>query len=235
MRMVKWREYPVQMCYCLRGAFACALLGALSGVIATSQTIHSRGGFPLPPPPDVEAVPVTDDYFGTKIQDDYRWLENADSPETKTFINDENTYMQRYMEQARIRPQIADDMDALEHVSSWKVPIQRGNDLFFEKMLAGEEQSSIYVRHGWAEKDKRLVDPVQFSRDPNTSVNLDDVSRDGMLVAYDVRQGGADESTVRVFNVKTGKTFDDELPSGIYLSVAFTPDSSTTNCRAGSI
>ena len=99
------------------------------------------------------------------------------------------------------------------------MPIERGNDLFFEKMLAGEDQSSIYVRHGWAEKDKRLIDPAQFSRDPNTSVDLEDVSRDGTLVAYGVRQGGADESTVRVFNVKTGKTLEDELPSGIYLSV----------------
>jgi len=222
--MARRREYPVHMCYCVRRVFACALLGALSGVIATSQAIHSRGGFTLPPPPDVEAVPVTDDYFGTKIQDNYRWLENAGSPETKTFIDAENAYTQRYMEQARIRPQISDDMDALEHVSGWKVPIERGNDLFFEKMLAGEEQSSIYVRHGWAEKDKRLIDPAQFSRDPNTSVNLYDVSRDGTLVAYDVRQGGADESTVRVFNLKTGKTLEDELPSGIYLSVAFTPD-----------
>jgi hypothetical protein len=34
------------------------------------------------------------------------------------------------------------------------------------KLLAGEDQASIYVRHGWAEKDKRLVDPAQFSRDP---------------------------------------------------------------------
>jgi prolyl oligopeptidase len=91
-------------------------------------------------------------------------------------------------------------------------------------MLAGENQPSIYVRHGWAGKDKRLIDPAQFSRDPNTSVDLADVSRDGTLVAYQVRQGGADESTVRVYNVKTGKTLDDELPSGIYLSVTFTPD-----------
>jgi prolyl oligopeptidase len=137
------------MCYCVRRAFACALLGALSGVVASSQTIHSRGGFTLPPPPDVEAVPVTDDYFGTKILDNYRWLEDANSPETKAFIDAENAYTQRYMEQARIRPQITNDMDALEHVSTFKVPIERGSDLFFEKMLAGEDQASIYVRHGW--------------------------------------------------------------------------------------
>lgn len=224
MRAVKQREYAVPMCYWMRRTFACALLGALSGVIASSQTIHSRDGFTLPPPPDVQVTPVTDNYFGTKVVDNYRWLENADSPETRDFIEQENAYTQRYMEQARIRPQINDDMDALEHVGTWQVPMARGNDLFFEKMLAGEDQSSIYVRHGWAEKDKRLIDPAQLSRDPNTSVDLEDVSRDGTLVAYGVRQGGADESAIRIFNVKTGKTLDDELPSGIYLSVIFTPD-----------
>ena len=103
-------------------------------------------------------------------------------------------------------------------------PIERGNDYFFEKRLAGEDQTSIYMRHGWTGKDERLIDPAQFSRDPNTSVELADVSRDGSLVAYGVRQGGADETTVRVYNVKTGKTLEDELPSGIHWSVNFTPD-----------
>ena len=196
------------------------------GGMALAQSIHGRGGITLPPPPEAQKIPVTDDYFGTKVVDDYRWLENPNSAETKAFIDDENTYTARYFEQARIRPQAADDLDALEHVSRWTVPMQRGSDLFFEKLLAGEGQASIYVRHGWAEKDKRLIDPAQFSRDPNTSVELADVSRDGTLLAYMVREGGADETTVRVFNVKTGKALFDELPSGIYESVIFTPNGS---------
>ena len=196
----------------------------LLGSLAAAQAIHGRGGITLPAPPEGSKIPVTDDYFGTKIVDDYRWLEDANSPETKAFIDRENAYTARYMQLARIRPQIAGDLDALEHVSKWSAPIQRGNDLFFLKMLAGEQQASIYVRHGWAEKDKRLIDPAQFSRDPNTSVDLADVSRDGSLAAYWIRQGGADETTVRVFNVKTGKTLQDELPRGIYYTVNFTPD-----------
>jgi len=173
--------------------------------MAAGQTIHGRGGITLPAPPDAQVTPVTDNYFGTKVADNYRWLENAQSQETKDFIAAENAYTARYMEQARIRPQIADDLDQLEHVTSWTLPIARGDDLFFMKLLAGEDQASIYVRHGWAEKDKRLVDPAQFSRDPNTSIELEDVSRDGTLVAYGVREGGSDETTVHVFNVKTGK------------------------------
>jgi hypothetical protein len=44
------------------------------------------------------------------------------------------------------------------------VPILRGNDCFLRRRLAGEDQSSIYVRHGWAGKDKRLIDPAQLSK-----------------------------------------------------------------------
>jgi prolyl oligopeptidase len=106
------------------------------------------------------------------------------------------------------------------------MPIERGNDYFFEKRLSGEDQSSIYERHGWTGKDERLIDPAQFSRDPNTSVDLADVSRDGTLVAYRVRAGGADETTICVFNVKTRKKLEDELPAAIHWSVNFTPDGS---------
>ncbi len=194
------------------------------GAVAASQTIHGRDGITLPEPPDVEAIPVTDDYFGTKVVDNYRWLEDARSPQTQAFIDAENAYTARYMQLARIRPQVADDLDALEHVSSWSQPVQRGNGLFFLKLLAGEDQASIYVRLGWAGKDKRLIDPAQFSRDPNTSVALEDVSRDGTLVAYSVREGGADETSVHIFNLKTGKTLEDELPVGLYESVNFTLD-----------
>jgi len=206
----------------------------LIGTGAVAQTIHGREGITLPAPPAVATDPVTDDYFGTKIADSYRWLEDAKSPETRAFIDEQNAYTARYMKQARIRPQAVDDLEALEEVSRWWIPIVRGESYFFEKRLAGEEQASIYVRYGWAGPgsktqkaapiDKRLIDPAALSRDPNTSVMLNDVSRDGLLVAYGLRQGGADETSIHFFNVKTGKTLEDELPSGRYWSISFTPD-----------
>ena len=108
----------------------------------------------------------------------------------RAFIDAENAYTARYLKQARIRPQVSDDLDALEHVSTLdRAHPARRTIYYFEKRLAGEEQSSIYVRHGWTGKDERLIDPAQFSRDPNTSVDLADVSRDGSLLAYRVRAG----------------------------------------------
>ena len=87
------------------------------GAIAVAQTIHGRDGITLPSPPAVDAVPVADDYFGTKIVDSYRWLEDPKSTETRAFIDAENAYTTRYLKQAHIRSQVQDDLEALENVS----------------------------------------------------------------------------------------------------------------------
>jgi prolyl oligopeptidase len=200
-----------------------------AGTGAAAQAIHGREGITLPPPPAAEAVPAADDYFGTKILDSYRWLEDGKSAETRAFIDAQNAYTARYLKQARIRPQAADDLDALENVSAATAPLQRANSYFFLKRLPGEQQSSIYMRHGGTGaagmgKDERMIDPAQLSRDPNTSVSLEDVSRDGKLIAYSVQQGGADETAIHIFNVKTGKTLEDELPTARYFDVNFSPD-----------
>jgi prolyl oligopeptidase len=197
---------------------------ALIGASLAGQTIHGRDGITLPLPPEVDPVPVTDNYFGTKIVDNYRWIEDSKSDETRAFIDAENAYTGRYMKQARLRQQVVDDLDDLENVSAASTPWQRGESYFFRKRLAGEQQFSIYVRQGWTGKDKRLVDPAVSSTDPNVSVRIDDVSRDGKLLAYAVQHGGADETIVHVVNVTTGKSLEDELPSARYFSVGFAPD-----------
>ena len=189
-----------------------------------AQTIRTGDGALLGAPPAVRSQAVTDNYHGTKIVDSYRWLEDAKGTETRAFIDAENAYTARYFKLARIRPQVEDDLTSLEHVAHWTDPVQRGEDYFFMKRLSEEEQASIYLRHGWIGKDERLLDPAVLSRDRNLSVELADVSRDGTLIAYLVRQGGTDETTVRIFNVKTHKALEDELPSALYWSIDFAPD-----------
>ncbi len=202
-----------------------AALMLVGCALAHAQAIHGGDGINLPPAHVAATSPVTDNYFGTRITDSYRWLEDAKSAQTRAFIDAENAYTARYMRQAPIRSSIVDGLDALEHVARWSLPIERNGSYFFLKRLAGEDQSSIYVRRGWAGKDQRLIDPTAISGDPNTSVTLAAVSRDGSLLAYGVRHGGADETVLQIYNVTTGKALEDELPAGLYRSVSFTPDS----------
>jgi prolyl oligopeptidase len=206
----------------------------IMGTNALAQTVYGRDGITMPTPPPVEAIPVSDDYFGTKIPDAYRWLEDAKSAETRAFIDAQNAYTTRYLKQARIKSQILDDLDVLENVSEAAAPIERAGSYFFRKRLAGEQQFSIYVRHGWESpaganpsnlgKDQRLIDPAKLTRDPNTSVGIEDVSRNGGLVAYWQREGGADEATIHVLDMKANKTLEDELPAARYSGVGFAPD-----------
>ncbi len=84
----------------------------------------------MPPPPAVEVVPVTDDYFGTKITDNYRWLEDAKSPATRAFIDAQNAYTAQYFKQTSIRPQAVEGLTALENISETSAPFERANNYF---------------------------------------------------------------------------------------------------------
>src|ERR1035441_8425561 len=96
------------MRHCMQRTFAWGLaIWLAAGASAAAQAIHGREGITLPPPPAVEAIPVTDDYFGTKILDSYRWLEDGKSAETRAFIDAQNAYTARYLKQARNRHKAA--------------------------------------------------------------------------------------------------------------------------------
>jgi len=210
-------------------SFITFLLALVAGAAASAQVIHGRDGIVLPAPPPTEASPVVDNYSGIKIADSYRWLEDAKSTETRAFIDAQNAYTDRYLKQAKIRPQVVDDLTALVDVSSAQIPMYCGGSEFFLKRIEGEQQYSIYVRRNWTgssvpAKDVRLVDPAKLTRDPNTSIEINDVSRDCNLIAYQVQKGGADEAEIHIFNVKTGKTLEDELPAARYFGVSFATD-----------
>jgi len=211
--------------------------------LVAAQAIQGGDHINLPAPPSTDKDPVVDNYFGTKISDDYRWLEDSKSEQTRAFLDAQMAYTDRYLKQARVRPELVDKLDPLIHVTAWSTPILRGDSYFFMKRLSDEEQSSIFVRRGWElaaattaaksaktaspakgfamdrGKDIRLVDPGALSRDPNTSVSLIAVSQDASLLAYGVRQGGADEQEVHFLDMKTGKTLEDALPAGRYNSI----------------
>jgi len=205
-----------------------AVLGILSGGSAhasdAAKTIEGRNGIELPAPPATATGTVTEDFHGTEIKDPYRWLEDAKSPQTRAWIDSQIRYTEEYLSQIKIRPQIVADLTKLQRVDVYSVPAEYGGKIFFEKRLADENQSSIYERDGWKGTDTRLVDATKLSADQNTSVSIDDISHDGKLVVYGIRQGGADEQSVHILNVDTRQELADTLPSGRYFGISLSPD-----------
>ncbi len=192
-------------------------------------TIRGKDGITLGPPPAVKAAPVVDSYqaAGTtepvEVTDNYRWLEEAQNPETRAFIADQNAYTKRYLDQVKILPQVREQLAALLRVDTFGTPRRRGDRYFFSKQLAGENQASIYVRTDLHGADERLIDASSLSADQNTSVAVEDLNKDGSLMAYGVRVGGADESEIHFLDTATRKEGRDVLPSGRYYGVQIAP------------
>src|SRR5262249_54066001 len=98
-----------------------------------------------------------------------------------------------------------------------------GGRYFISKRRADQNQSVVYVRNGLNGKDEVLLDPNTMSPDNSTSIQIQDVSTDGKLLAYAVRQGGEDEVTISLLDVDTRKDLSDRLPKG-RLGVSLKPD-----------
>jgi len=167
---------------------------------------------------------VTDDYSGVKVVDPYRWLEDQDSPETRAWIEKENQYTRAVLDGLPGRKSIEKRLTELMKVDAFGVPTERGGRLFYSKRLAEQDLSVLYEKSGADGTEEVLVDPHPMSKDHTTSVNLTALSLDGSMVAYGVREGGADEVAVRLLDAATRKELPDGLPNARYLSVRIAPD-----------
>lgn len=177
-------------------------------------------------PPETRRDNVKEVIHGVEVVDPYRWLEDRKSPETRAWIEAQNKYTQSILARLPGREQLKQRLTELEKIDTIRPPIERRGRYFFSKRLADQELFVIYVREGLKGNDQVLIDPHPMSPDHSTSVNVREVSKDGSLLAYDVRQGGEDETTIHLLDVNTRKDLPDHLPKADYYSLSFKPDKS---------
>ena len=175
-------------------------------------------------PPQARVDNVTDTYGTTVVADPYRWLEDQKSPETRAWIDAEDACTDAALSKIPGRDAIAQRLTDLYHNDEYSLPIERAGRYFFTKRTAGQDLSLIYMRTGRTGLDEVIVDPLTWSKDHSVSATLDAVSRDGTLVFYGRREGGQDETTLHVLDLKTHRDLPDVLPSANYFAVMPTPD-----------
>lgn len=178
----------------------------------------------LPSPPETNAVEVLDNLHGTEIADSYRWLEDQESPETREWINAQNAHTDLILTPLPGREELKELLTKLIRIDTLGMPTKRAGRYFFHKRNADQELSVIYMREGLRGDDQVLIDPHPMSEDKTTSVMMYDVSEDGTLMAYGVREGGADEIEIRLYDVEARKDLPYTLPKARYFGFSFTPD-----------
>jgi len=62
------------------------LMLPFAAAMAQSHNSDTSATMNIPTPPATKQQPVTDDYFGHKVVDPYRWLEDGSSPETQQWV-----------------------------------------------------------------------------------------------------------------------------------------------------
>ena len=180
----------------------------------------------IPAPPPTRRSDVVDVMHGVSIHDPYHWLEDQSSPETRSWINAQNTYSRAVLDKLPDRDAIARRLGELMKVDSIQVPMERNGHYFFRRRRADQDLYVIYMRQGASGKDEVLVDPHPMSADHSVSVDIHGVTPDGSLMAYGIRRGGADETEIHLLDVDTRKPLPDVLPRARYFEVSFLPDKS---------
>lgn len=202
-----------------------SILLALAALPAAAGDSHD-GASPLAAPPKTTVNEVKEMVQGTEIVDPYRWLEDQNSAETRAWIDAENAYTDSLISKIAGRDALRQQLSALIKIDNMTSPLVTNNRYFFSKRSAGQDQNSLYVRKGLDGPDELLVDPLPLSPNHTVTVGLGSVTEDGKLMAYFVRQGGADETTPHLFDVDAHKDLPDIFPKARYSGFSILNDKS---------
>jgi prolyl oligopeptidase len=161
--------------------------------------------------PATKKVDVTDDYFGRKIADPYRWLEDDNSEETKRWVDEQNKVTFGYLEKIPFRNQIKERLTQVWNYEKLSVPFKKGKYYFYYKNNGLQNQSVLYVQEGLSGSPRILIDPNKLSTDGTVAINGISIREDGKYIAYNLSQSGSDWNDILVMEVATGKTLPDTI------------------------
>jgi prolyl oligopeptidase len=168
---------------------------------------------------------VVDDYFGAKVPDPYRWLEDLDSDETAAWVAAQNQATFDYFATLPMRGHFQRRITELWDYPKVSIPVREGGRYFYEKNSGLQRQAPLYVRAGLRSEPSLVLDPNVVSPDGALSLAQWAPSPDGQLLAYGVSAGGADWQTLRVREVDTGKDLTDEVRWMRFSGISWTLDS----------
>jgi prolyl oligopeptidase len=196
---------------------------ALAIAFATAPVVHAATAAP-PQPPVTRVEMVRDTLHGVVIEDAYRWLENKDAPETRTWIDSENAYTDGLLGPLPGNERVHARLEQLMKIDTQNIPFERNGRYFFSRRLKTQDISVLYMRQGLDGQDQVLIDPHPLSADHTTTVSFADVSEDGKLMAYATRLGGEDEVAVAFKDLDTRQDLADHLPKARYFGISLTAD-----------
>ncbi len=178
------------------------------------------------PYPDAPRVDQIDEYFGTRVADPYRWLEEVDSPQTQRWIAQENELAESVLATVPRREAIRQRLTQVWNYERRSVPEKAGELYAYFRNTGLQNQAVLYVTRDLAEPGRVLLDPNTLSVDGTVALSGAEFSYDGSRLAYSISASGSDWQEWHVRDVATGTDLPDLIRWSKFSGASWTRDGS---------
>lgn len=174
--------------------------------------------------PDTRKTEQTDDYFGTKVNDPYRWLEDDNSESTKQWVKEQNAVTDNYLSKIPFRNNVKQRLEALWNYPKYSSPFKKGKYYYFFKNNGLQNQSVLYRQEGLTGSPEMFLDPNSLSADGTAALGNVNFTKSGKYLAYTVSQSGSDWQVGYIMNTETRQLLKEKIEFVKFSSFAWRGD-----------
>ncbi len=168
---------------------------------------------------------VVDDYFGTKVADPYRWLEDSDSAQTATWVAAQNAVSLPLLAALPEREKIRKRLSELWNFERYGLIEKTAGRYFYLKNDGSQNQSALWVEDAAGAKPRLLLDPNLLAADGTVALTQYQASPDGRWLAYATAAAGSDWNEFRIRQVADAKDSAEVLGRIKFSGITWTEDS----------
>ena len=191
--------------------------------------------------PSARRLDISEELSGHRVSDPYRWLETFESDETHTWLRAQDELFRGYADALPGVGALAERILELTGTGHIGVPVWRGGRRFFTRRMPGQEHAVVCTADPGADTadpgavadpgagtadpgaGRVLIDPMIVDPTGRTTLDSWQPDKEGRSLAYQLSEGGSEESVLRVMDVETGELVDGPINRCRYSRIAWLP------------
>jgi len=167
-----------------------------------------------------------DQYHGVAVADPYRWMEDIDAPETRSWIEAEANLTSQYLGKLPTRDKIARRLAEIWNYERWSAPERHGTRWLYTHNDGLQNQPVLFAAADLKAASHIVIDPNTLSKDGTIAFKGAGFSDDGRFMAYGLSEAGSDWEVWRIRELATGQDLPDQILHAKFSEASWLKDGS---------